>query len=421
MSGLLDSFMNGANPATGGFTTDPLANIAMGLLANSGPSYHPVNPWAGAAQGLFRAEAAQKDWQQYQQEKQVRDAQLADIQSNQRFAAGVAASADAPFVAKNGPLPTTQSEWADRYIASGNPELVQKGIAMKLAKPAVTIYKPGEVGVDVNNNPVFSAPALPAKDPAAVATYKLTHPGDPMLSGFDAWNMTQRSAGTPSSTPIFDQSGAAWAFDHRTKQLTPLIGGDGKQITGAQFTPSLQGEVAGAKAEGKKEGEGSGDAANAYKAALSKLPTIEKTVKELSALGQTATYTKAGQLYDAGRRQLGLTPRQASVDREEYIAKVRTQIFPLLRDTFGAQFTRAEGDALVETLGAPDKAPAERDAILRSFINQKYNDLEAGQNRLRLDNPTAATPAGAPVTPHFGGGNEGWNPIGGGFKIRVKQ
>lgn len=107
------------------------------------------------------------------------------------------------------------------------------------------------------------------------------------------------------------------------------------------------------------------------------LPQLEETVKELSKLGKTATYTKAGQAVDTALRQSGMPSRQAGIARSEYISLVDNQILPLLRQTFGAQFTEKEGQSLKATLGDPDKSPSEKDAVLRSFIRQKKAKIES--------------------------------------------
>lgn len=127
----------------------------------------------------------------------------------------------------------------------------------------------------------------------------------------------------------------------------------------------------------KAEGKGQGDAIAAYQSMNSKMPGLETVVMELEDLSDKATYTATGQLYDAGRKFIGMDPREEAIARTNYIAKVDNQILPLLRDTFGAQFTVKEGETLRSTLGDPDKSPAEKKAVLRSFIEQKRRDVEA--------------------------------------------
>ena len=59
------------------------------------------------------------------------------------------------------------------------------------------------------------------------------------------------------------------------------------------------------------------------------------------------------------------------------MAMVDNQVLPMLRDTFGAQFTVKEGETLRATLGDPDKTPAEKKAVLEAFIEQKIRNIEA--------------------------------------------
>lgn len=131
------------------------------------------------------------------------------------------------------------------------------------------------------------------------------------------------------------------------------------------------------KAEAEVVGRGQGEAAESFASMSSKMPGLETVVKELDELAKTATYTLGGQLIDRAMRESGMEPRAAAVARSRYISMVDNQILPLLRDTFGAQFTEREGQTLRKTLGDPDKTPTEKQAVLRSFIEQKRRDIEA--------------------------------------------
>ena len=108
-----------------------------------------------------------------------------------------------------------------------------------------------------------------------------------------------------------------------------------------------------------------------------KLPQLMDTVDKLSNLGKKATYTYAGQALDFTKRQAGLPVGEGATSRAEYISIVDNQVLPLLRDTFGAAFTKAEGDSLRATLGDPNASPEEKDARLRSFIDQKVSNIES--------------------------------------------
>jgi hypothetical protein len=122
------------------------------------------------------------------------------------------------------------------------------------------------------------------------------------------------------------------------------------------------------------------------------LPQLEDTVAKLSDLGKKATYTAGGQILDIGRKQMGLTPREGAIARTEYMSLVDNQILPLLRQTFGAQFTVREGDTLRATLGDPDKTPQEKDAVLRSFIDQKKQVINSRQRQLGMPETDYASP-----------------------------
>ena len=107
-----------------------------------------------------------------------------------------------------------------------------------------------------------------------------------------------------------------------------------------------------------------------YRNMVSKLPELKKTVARLNKLAAKATYTYAGQAYDFMQKQFFGDTTEGGKAREEYIAIVNNQILPLLRDTFGAQFTEKEGEQLRQTLGDANATPEEKVAILNSFIEQ---------------------------------------------------
>ena len=123
--------------------------------------------------------------------------------------------------------------------------------------------------------------------------------------------------------------------------------------------------------------EGKTDAENAALAESiqRKMPGLRTVIDKLTNLADTATYTQMGQAGDALKREFGLDPGQGAIDRSSYIAIVDNQVLPLLKDTFGAAFTVQEGQSLRDTLGDPNKSPAEKKAILNAFIEQKERDV----------------------------------------------
>jgi hypothetical protein len=99
-------------------------------------------------------------------------------------------------------------------------------------------------------------------------------------------------------------------------------------------------------------------------------------------------------------------PRESAVARTKYIAIVDNQILPLLRDTFGSQFTEREGASLKVTMGDPNLSPTQKQAVLKTFIEQKQRDIEAQAEQAGQ----AAAPAGAPASAPAAGVTHVWDP-----------
>src|SRR5690606_2563831 len=142
------------------------------------------------------------------------------------------------------------------------------------------------------------------------------------------------------------------------------------------ITNRVDKDLAGAERE-KVAGKDEGEAVALYESMTSKMPGLRSVVDQLDKLTEDATYTLAGRAWDEARKQFGMDPRAEAVARSSYTAIVDNQILPLLRDTFGAQFTVAEGESLRATLGDPNKSPPEKKAVLQAFIQQKERDIEA--------------------------------------------
>jgi len=129
---------------------------------------------------------------------------------------------------------------------------------------------------------------------------------------------------------------------------------------------------------GKFEGEEYNDLTNR----TARMPQLIDVSRRLSALGKLSTYTYAGQARDEIMRQTGMDVPDSAVARSAYISMVDNEILPLLRETFGAQFTQKEGDSLKITLGDPDKSPEEKDAVVRSFLQTKMETINTGARKL---------------------------------------
>lgn len=161
-------------------------------------------------------------------------------------------------------------------------------------------------------------------------------------------------------------------------------------------TPKQNREAAAQTSMGSAEGKNAAETASEYSSITSKMPGLYSVVDRLSNLADKATYTLAGQALDFGRSQVGMDPREAAVARAEYTATIDNQILPLLKDTFGAQFTDAEGLRLAATLGDANKTPTEKQALLKAFIQQKERDIEALRARTGRTEPQQSN---APTKP----------------------
>ncbi len=162
----------------------------------------------------------------------------------------------------------------------------------------------------------------------------------------------------------------------------------GKNVSDLNYAPKI--------AEEKQIGKERGSTKVLLNSLESKMPQLQQTVDRLSELGKTATYTKAGQAVNLGRKELGLDTTAAAEARAEYISVVNNEILPLMRDTFGAQFTQKEGESLRDTLGNPNATPQEKDAILRSFIYSKTQQIKSLRDEV---SPKESIATGASVTP----------------------
>ncbi len=140
-------------------------------------------------------------------------------------------------------------------------------------------------------------------------------------------------------------------------------------------TPEHHGKVAFAKAAQAERGKEHGEAGAKLSAMEASMPRLDAAVLKLSELGKKATYTKAGQVRDVALRETGQDVGAGAIARASYMAHVKANILPLLKQTFGAQFTVAEGDSLLATLGSPDMHPREKDAVLEAFIENKWAEV----------------------------------------------
>lgn len=142
--------------------------------------------------------------------------------------------------------------------------------------------------------------------------------------------------------------------------------------------PKIQAAVKQVEQEAKDRGETASSLARA-KAAM---PGLLEVSQKLKTLADLATYTMGGKAVDEIVKQLGFGSTEGANARAKMISIVDNQVLPLLRDTFGAAFTAAEGERLRNTLLDPDAAPEAKKSALDAFIDQKVRDIETKEREM---------------------------------------
>lgn len=169
--------------------------------------------------------------------------------------------------------------------------------------------------------------------------------------------------------------------------MTQQVAASGAQIEGAKEGAKLQQQLAlkpqiqAAVKEAETAAASRGEALDEFSRAEASIPGLITVVDSLIDLSDKATYTTAGQVFDEAAKQLGFGATEGATARTKMQAIVRNQILPLLRETFGAAFTAAEGDKLESTLMDIDATPESKKATLNAFMEQKMRDLEMKQKR----------------------------------------
>lgn len=210
--------------------------------------------------------------------------------------------------------------------------------------------------------------------------YQSVTASQPTESGARVYTDTETGEEFALPNPVITPGGQAYEIKPKASEMP-------------DFRAAQTAAVEGVKSERERESE-LADLEATY-------PRLMALVDELSGLGEKATYTLAGQLANTARRQLGMDPGEGAIARREYIAKVDNEILPLLRSTFGAQFTEREGQSLKATLGDPDASPQEKDAVLRSFIKSKYEQIQTKARRAGRDPAAAVKPPSSSNTVPF--------------------
>ena len=236
-------------------------------------------------------------------------------------------------------------------------------------------------------------------------TYLLTgelpeQAGSNVPAGFATLDMQAQAAGYAPGTPEYQEfmrnggaSGTPAAFTALDLQARAA----GYEPGTPEYQRFMASRGAYERSSDAAIGKAQGEDAALYESMTSKMPGLESVVDKLSAIADEATYTSTGQAANWIGKQLGFEPSEAAVARTKYIAMVDNQVLPMLRDTFGAAFTVAEGESLRATLGDPNKTPEEKKVVLEAFIEQKKRDVEALGRRVNGSETPAAPATGAAV------------------------
>jgi hypothetical protein len=269
----------------------------------------------------------------------------------------------------------TPEQWDQTVTQFGQPDLVGRFAEKDML---LSQYMTAAQILEANKPESSSVPAaiqeLDLRAKAAGLTEGTPEYQSFMLNGgadpatFRALDMQAQAAGLVEGTPEYQEFMATRGAGQAASAKTTAT-----NIANVE----TGGEAARVKAAGTAQGKQDVVSGSELAEMQRNLPGLLAVTAQLEVLADKATYTKAGQLANEARKQLGLGTSEGAVARAEYIAMVDNQVLPLLRQTFGAAFTAKEGESLRATLGDPDKSPAEKKAVLNAFIEQKKRDLEA--------------------------------------------
>jgi len=165
------------------------------------------------------------------------------------------------------------------------------------------------------------------------------------------------------------------------EQLISAAKEEGKLETQLAIAPKVRGAIK----EAEQEAQSRGEKLSEFGRAQAAMPGLQEVVGKLKTLSDVATYTMGGKVFDTIVKELGFGATKGATARAKMESLVNNQILPLLRDTFGAQFTEREGEQLRRTMLDIDAAPEQKKEILDSFIEQKMRDLEMKEGQADVE------------------------------------
>lgn len=184
----------------------------------------------------------------------------------------------------------------------------------------------------------------------------------------------ERIATTPGMTEVVAGSEGVIAGAKSGAQEAAKLGQQSRML------PNIRAAIK----EAEQAASSRGESLSEYNRAKAAMPGLVEVSNKLKALSDVATYTMGGKAFDAIVKEMGFGSTEGANARTAMISIVDNQVLPLLRDTFGAAFTAAEGERLRNTLLDPDMAPEQKKASLDAFIEQKYRNLETKERELGI-------------------------------------
>jgi len=189
----------------------------------------------------------------------------------------------------------------------------------------------------------------------------------------------------PFNQIVYTKDGA-FSFDARSREVNPLINpATGKQIMGAQYDPSLQGEISGAKS-------GAGEIGKETAAAQVKLPQVVATANDLSRHIDELIGSSNGDIkphpgmysYLNTGGVAGYIPKTDAADFKSRLEQLTGGTFLQAYNTLrgGGQITEVEGAKATAALNRAKAAQSEEafKSALRDFQSIVQKGAERAQN-----------------------------------------
>ncbi len=147
----------------------------------------------------------------------------------------------------------------------------------------------------------------------------------------------------------------------------------GSQTARGETEADIQKGISIAKWEGANEAEEK----NVISTMRANLPSLVNATNRLKTLAASASFSLPQRAWDATMNQVFGFSTKGGNARARLESLADNMVLPLLKQTFGAAFTAAEGERLRAALIASNATPAQKAAQLEEFINAKVLDLQS--------------------------------------------